>query len=476
VISPWKSVKKWSFLPWKNVGKSVKTMIKRKIEHWLDQFFKNTKKALLITGARQIGKTYSIRVVGKRNFENFVEINFINSPDAVNIFRGAKDAKEVLLRLSSYVDVPLVKGKTLIFFDEVQVYPEVVTMIKFLVDEGSYQYVMSGSLLGVELNNLRSEPVGYMDVKEMYPLDLEEFLSAIGLASNVVETLRRNWEERTPVDEFVHSRLMNAFRLYLVVGGMPEAVQSYLDTNNLQNVNAIQQSILREYQRDIMKYKTDDNSQKLYIDEIFQLIPSELNAKNKRFILKNLNENARYSTYENSFLWLRDAGVALPTYSVEEPKMPLLLSKTRNLFKLFQSDVGLLTSQFANGIQLQLLSDGESVNFGSVYENVVAQELKAHGFDLYYYNSKKFGELDFVMEYEGQILPIEVKSGKYYERHNALSNVMSSSEYHIPEALVLCGGNVEVKEKVVYMPIYMMMFLEKKEIGSVVYKLDLSDL
>ncbi len=451
-------------------------MINRKIERWLDHFFKNTKKALLITGARQIGKTYSIRVAGKRNFENFVEINFINSPDAVNIFRGSKDAKEVLLRLSSYTDIPLVKGETLIFFDEVQVYPEVVTMIKFLVDEGSYQYVMSGSLLGVELNNLRSEPVGYMDIKEMYPLDLEEFLCAIGLASGVIETLRRNWEGRTAVDGFVHSRLMNAFRLYLVVGGMPEAVQSYLDTNNLQNVNAIQQSILREYQRDITKYKTDDNSQKLYIDEIFQLIPSELNAKNKRFILKNLNENARYSTYENSFLWLRDAGVALPTYSVEEPKIPLLLSKTRNLFKLFQSDVGLLTSQFANGIQLQLLSGGESVNFGSVYENVVAQELKAHGFSLYYYNSKKFGELDFVVEYEGQILPIEVKSGKYYERHNALSNVMASSEYQIPEALVLCGGNVDVKEKVVYMPIYMMMFLEKKEFGSVVYKIDLSDL
>ena len=225
-----------------------------------------------------------------------------------------------------------------------------------------------------------------------------------------------------------------------------------------------------------MKYKRDDSSQKLYIDEVFQLIPSELNAKNKRFILKSLNEKARFASYENSFLWLRDAGVALPTYNVEEPKLPLLLAKTRNLFKLFQSDVGLLTSQFADGIQLKLLGDNQAINYGAIYENVVAQELKAHGFDLYYYNSKRLGELDFVVEYHGNVLPIEVKSGKDYERHNALSNVMSSAEYALPEALVLCNGNVSVDGKVVYMPIYMLMFLEKEQVVNVTYKLDLSDL
>ena len=268
----------------------------------------------------------------------------------------------MLFRLSAFVDKPLVKGNTLIFFDEVQMYPDAVTLVKFLVDEGSYRYVLSGSLLGIELNNLRSEPVGYMDVKEMYPLDLREFYSAIGMAENVLTVLQKCWEDKKPVDEFVHQRLMQAFRLYLVVGGMPQAVQTYLDTNNLQSVLAIQKSILLEYQRDIMKYKKDDNNQKLYIEDIFKLIPSELNAKNKRFILKSLNEKARFATYENSFLWLRDAGVALPTYNVEEPKLPLLLAKTRNLFKLFQSDVGLLASQFAGGIQLRLLDNSQSVN------------------------------------------------------------------------------------------------------------------
>ncbi len=337
-------------------------------------------------------------------------------------------------------------------------------------------YVMSGSLLGVELNNLRSEPVGYMDVKDMYPLDLQEFFMAIGLAWSVLEAIRKNWEGKTPVDEFVHSQLMRAFRLYLIVGGMPEAVQTYLDTNNLQNVMAIQKSILLEYKRDIMKYKKDDNNQRLYIEDIFKLIPSELNAKNKRFILKSLNQQARFSTYENSFLWLRNAGVALPTYNVEEPKLPLLLAKTRNLFKLFQSDVGLLTSQFANGIQLRLLNDEQSINFGAIYENVVAQELCVHGFDLYYFNSKRLGELDFVVEYKGQILPVEVKSGKDYERHNALSNVLDSTEYDIPWGLVLCNGNVRTVGKVTYAPIYMLMFLEQDTLPNITYKLDLSGL
>ncbi len=192
--------------------------------------------------------------------------------------------------------------------------------------------------------------------------------------------------------------------------------------------------------------------------------------------MKSLHDKARYVQYENSFLWLKNAGVALPVYNVEEPKIPLLLSKSRNLFKLFQSDVGLLTSQFAGNVQLKLLNDSQAINYGSIYENVVAQELKTHGFDLYYYNNKKNGELDFVIEYNGDILPIEVKSGKDYERHNALSNVVESAEYGISQALVLSNGNVKVHGKVVYMPIYMIMFLQNAQIGSISFPIDLSDL
>ena len=448
-------------------------MIKRKIDRYLEEYYTSTKKALLITGARQTGKTYSIRHFGKTHFESMVEINFIEMSDAVPVIATAKNSRDLLLRISSLTTQPLIEGKTLIFFDEVQECPEIVTAIKFLVDEGSYRYIMSGSLLGVELKDLRSEPVGYMDVKEMFPLDMEEFFTAVGLNQMVMDELRNAWENKRPVDEFVHTKLMELFRLYLIVGGMPAAVQKYLDSNNLQEVLAEQQAILRLYKRDIAKY---DKKNKLYLEEIFDLIPSELNAKNKRFILKNLNENAKFSHFENSFIWLKEAGVALPVYNVEEPVIPLKLSRSRNLFKLFQNDVGLLASQYADGIQLRLLTDAKSINFGSVYENAIAQELYAHGFDLYYFNSKKQGELDFVIEKNGAILPIEVKSGKDYHRHNALSNVMSNQNYQIPEAIVFSNENFRQSDKVMYLPVYMAMFLEKQNPVDTTYKVDLSGL
>ncbi|MCI1640016.1 MAG: ATP-binding protein [Bacteroidales bacterium] len=448
-------------------------MIGRKIDQYFEDFYKTEKKALLVTGARQIGKTFSIRNFGKTHYSSFLEINFIDSPEAIGIFSNAKNSSDILLRMSAYTRKPLIKGKTLIFFDEVQECNAIITAIKFLVDEGSYSYIMSGSLLGVELNDIRSVPVGYMDIKEMYPLDFEEFTEAIGLRSTIISGIRNSWKALNPVDDFIHKKLMELFRLYLIVGGMPAVVQKYLDTNNLRDVMNEQQAIIKLYKKDISKY---DKNHKLYIEEIFNLIPPELNAKNKRFILKRLNENVKFSRYEDSFIWLKDAGVALPVYNVEEPVIPLVLSRSRNLFKLFQNDVGLLAGQYADDIQLNILNNEKSINFGSVYENAVAQELHAHGFDLYYFNSKKQGELDFVIEQNGHVIPIEVKSGKDYERHNALTGVMNDSEYGIQKAFVLCNGNLKVQGNIVYLPIYMVMFLTKKSSGMISYKVDLNGL
>lgn len=352
-------------------------MLKRKIDHYIKRYYETTRNALLITGARQIGKTYSIRQFGK-SFKSFVEINFIDNPEAIDVFKGAKGSADILFRLSAMTTIPLIKGETLIFFDEVQKCPEMVTAIKFLVDEGSYRYILSGSLLGVELKDLRSEPVGYMGIKDMYPLDFEEFISCVGINDKIIDSLRNAWESRVAVDEFVHSKIMELFRLYLVVGGMPAAVSKYIESNNLQAVMAVQQDIIRLYKRDIAQYDPDN---KLYIEEIFNLIPPELNAKNKRFILKKLNENAKFERYQNSFLWLKNAGVALSVYNVEEPKIPLLLARSRNLFKLFQNDIGLLAAQYAEGIQLRIIRGEKNINFGSVYENAVAQELVTHGID-----------------------------------------------------------------------------------------------
>lgn len=447
-------------------------MLKRKIDAYIRNYYETTRNALLITGARQIGKTYSIRQFGK-SFKSFVEINFVEMPETVELFKDAKSSADILLRLSAITSVPLIKGQTLVFFDEVQQCPDIVTAIKFLVDDGSYRYILSGSLLGIELKDLRSEPVGYMGVKDMYPLDFEEFISCVGINDTVIGALREAWQNRTAVDEFIHGKILELFRLYLVVGGMPAAVNKYLESNNLQEVMTVQQDIIRLYKRDIAQY---DLNNKLYIEKIFNLIPPELNAKNKRFILKRLNEHAKFERIEASFLWLTNAGVALPVYNVEEPKMPLLLARSRNLFKLFQSDIGLLACQYAEGIQLRIIKGDKSINFGSIYENAVAQELVAHDIVPYYYNNKKRGELDFVVELDSKVLPIEVKSGKDYETHRALSNIMDCGEYDLPQAIVFNNDNLQVVGKIVYAPIYMVMFLEKNNIAPTYYKVDLTGL
>ena len=455
---------------WKNAN----VMLERKISRYIEHFYEVNKGALLLSGARQIGKTYSVRRFAEKKFNSFIEINFVDNPDAVGIFSNAKNSSDILLRLSAFVNQPLIKGETLIFFDEVQLCPEIVTAIKFLVDDGRYRYIMSGSLLGVELNNLRSVPVGYMEVKEMYPLDLEEFMWAVGVNEDVIASLKKSWEEKKRVDDFVHKKMMDVFRLYLIVGGMPAAVMSYKENNNLQDVMASQREIISLYKKDISQY---DEKRSLKIKEVFDLIPSELNSKSKRFFIKDINTKARAEMYENEFLWLKNAGVAIPVFNVDEPKLPLKLASSRNLFKLFSNDVGLLACQYSDGIQLKILTGDDAINHGSVYENVVAQELLAHGFDeLYYYNSKKMGELDFILEYDGNVFPVEVKSGKDYSRHRALNNILTCPEYDIPQAVVLCNNNFEVKDNVIYVPIYMMMFLQKEREIDMQFHLDLNGL
>lgn len=430
----------------------------------------NRKEALLITGARQVGKTFIIRKCAKKHFEYVIEINFIERPDAIKLFENAKSSEDILLRISAFTDVPLVPGKTLIFFDEVQECKEIVTAIKFLVEDGKYRYILSGSFLGVELKDIRSVPVGYMTIMEMYPLNSFEFCRANKVSQRIFDMLEMCWNEKKAIDQIVHEKLLDLFHLYLIVGGMPAVVEGYLRTKNLQEVFRLQKGILQLYKKDIAKY---DPQNKLYLEEIFNLIPSELNSKNKRFILKNLNENFRFSRYEHSFIWLKEAGVALPVYCVQEPEVPLLLSKATNLFKLFLSDVGLLAAMYADGLQIKILNKEKDINFGSIYENAVAQELKTQGFELYYFNSKKQGELDFVIEYKGNVLPIEVKSGKSYTRHNALDNVMSTPRYHIEKAIVFCNENIHEKNKIVYMPVYMAGMLKKETKEDYIYSLDL---
>lgn len=448
--------------------------IQRSITNYLEDFYKSEKsKAVLITGGRQIGKSYSIREFGRRCFKSFVEINFLENKDAVTAFKTAKDTKDLILRISSLTSIPLIEGDTLVFLDEIQVLPDAITAIKFLVEDGRFKYILSGSLLGVELKGIRSVPVGFMSIKEMYPLSIEEFFKACGVNDNIWEKLENCYKNAIEVDSFIHEKMMALFHLYLIVGGMPEVVSTYLETNDIQRVIEKQKEILTLYKEDISQY---DKDSKLYIEDIFDLIPSELNNQNKRFILKKLNENIKFKRYEDSFIWLREAGVAIPVYNIESPTLPLELAKLRNLFKLFSNDVGLLASQYADGIQLKILNGDDSINYGAVYENAVAEELLSHGFKLYYFNSKKQGELDFVIKLNDSILPIEVKSGKYYERHNALKNVLENKEYGIKEAIILTNANIKRKESLLYLPIYMVAFIKEKKIEHLLYKIDLANI
>lgn len=448
-------------------------MLTRTVDRILIDHFKISKTALLIEGARQIGKTFSIRQFGKK-FKTYIEINFIEQPEAISLFKDLSNTKALLARLSLFTKQKLIKRDTLIFFDEVQICPEVITYIKFLVDEGSYNYILSGSLLGIEINDLRSVPVGYLTIKRMFPLTFREFALNLGLNSSILENLETSFKEKKPVDDFIHKKMMELFRVYLVVGGMPAAVNRYIETNNLNEVIDIQNQIVNLYKKDFTQY---DKNNKLAIAQIFELIAPQLNSQNKRFIIKDIKSGVKFDRYENSFLWLKDAGFALPVYNVETPKIPLELSKSRSLFKLFMSDVGLLASEYSQGIQLKIISGDDKLNCGAIFENYIAQELTACEHDLYYYNNKKRGELDFLIEYDGEVLPIEVKSGKDYKVHRALSNIMDCGEFNLNRALIFNNSNLKVEGKLTYAPIYMAMFL-KQEIKDEdsIYKIDLSEL
>ena len=432
-------------------------MLERKIEKEIVQWIKNDNKALLIDGARQVGKTYIIRKALKDCDCEYVEFNLLNSSMLINVLKKSESVDDLITNLSLFSNKPLNKGKTFLFFDEIQEFKELATKIKFWVDEGSFRYIFSGSLLGVELKNIKSAPVGYLRTITMYPLDFEEFLQLYNFNDELKSSLKKSFIDKIPVNESVHEKMMQIFNMYLNVGGMPSAVDKFKETKNLELVLKEHNDIISQYKKDFTKYETEDK--KPYLTHIYDLIPAELNSSNKRFNCSNLKKGLKYSRSEANFIWLDSAGVAIPAYNVTEPVLPLLLNEKSSLFKLFLSDVGMLTSMYGKSTKMQILANDQDINNGALYENVVAQELKAHGFKLYYYNSKKYGELDFVIEYKGKVLPIEVKSGKSYQRHSALNNIIDVPNYAIDEAYVLSNYNVEVKGNITYYPIYMLMFI-----------------
>lgn len=440
------------------------------IEEWL----KRSDKALLVTGARQIGKTWLIREeIAKSGYCKF-EVNFIDQPDLVDYLNVKMSANEFLVKLKMIMPEDCKPQETVVFFDEIQKCPEIVTKIKFLVEEGSFKYVMSGSLLGVELKGITSIPVGYLTVLRMYPMDFEEFMIANNVSKTTLEMLKAKFETCQPVDEFIHQKLLSLFFIYLIVGGMPDAVKIYIATKDIREVDKVQRDIVALYKEDFSQYESEDK--KLKLISIYDIIPAELNKQNKKFVFTMLNKELKFDRYENSFLWLKDAGVALPVYNVEAPVIPLKARKSSNVFRLFSNDTGLLTSAYPAETKLELINKNSEVNNGAHFENAVAQQLTANGLEPYFCKKKNIGELDVLVEMDGKVVPIEVKSGKAYKAHKSLDNFMKISDYHIEKAYVLSVANMEQEGSVVYLPIYMCYLLKERKIGKLIVDLDMEGL
>lgn len=440
------------------------------IEEWL----KRSDKALLVTGARQIGKTWLIREeIAKSGYCKF-EVNFIDQPDLVDYLNVKMSANEFLVKLKMIMPEDCKPQETVVFFDEIQKCPEIVTKIKFLVEEGSFKYVMSGSLLGVEIKGITSVPVGYLTVLRMYPMDFEEFMIANNVSKTTLEMLKAKFETCQLVDEFIHQKLLSLFFIYLIVGGMPDAVKIYIATKDIREVDKVQRDIVALYKEDFSQYESEDK--KLKLISIYDIIPAELNKQNKKFVFTMLNKELKFDRYENSFLWLKDAGVALPVYNVEAPVIPLKASKSSNVFRLFSNDIGLLTSAYPAETKLELINKNSEVNNGAHFENAVAQQLTANGLEPYFCKKKNIGELDVLVEMDGKVVPIEVKSGKAYKAHKSLDNFMKISDYHIEKAYVLSVANMEQEGSVVYLPIYMCYLLKERKIGKLIVDLDMEGL
>ena len=439
-------------------------MLYRKMEALIEAHLtSDSQKILLIDGARQVGKTYLIRYVGQKLFENFIEINLVEDSLGDQLFAETRTVEDLYLQISMLAGERMKqKENTLIFLDEIQAYPHLLTLLKFLSQDGKFTFIASGSLLGVTLSQTTSIPMGSIRKVRMFPLDFEEFLYANGMSRMAVSAMRKKFEKREALDEATHNKMMDFFRKYLLVGGLPDAVNSYLSDHNIQLVREIQREIHDYYAADASKY---DEEKKLKIRRIYDLIPSNMENKKKRVVAKRIEgkKGKRFGDYQDEFDYLVSTGIALNVRAISTPVFPLLESSGKNLLKLYLNDVGILTGLlYGNNIRA-VLSDQTSVNLGSVYESVVASELIAHGYQLFYYDNRTKGEVDYLIDdYESlSAVPIEVKSGKDYTVHSALNTFVQNEDYHIKKAFVVSNERkVTTQGKVTYLPIYDIMFFQ----------------
>lgn len=440
-------------------------MLYRKIASKIESFLKSRKKRMLVvSGARQVGKSYIIREVGMRLYSNFIEVNMEEDKQSNRLFENARTVEDFMIALSTIAGVKMKDSeKTLVFIDEIQAYSHLLTLAKFLVEDGRFTYIASGSQLGIALKTTQSIPIGSIELLSMYPLDFEEFLIANGVGELLINEMRRKFEAKEALNESLHMKVMDYFRKYLLVGGMPSAVNTYLSEHNMVSVRNIHRDINLLYKNDAAKYESE-SLRKLKIQRIYDMVPSNLEKVKKRIVAKDieLKKGKRMADYQDEFEYLISSGITLEVQAISKPSYPLVENSGKNLLKLYMSDIGLLTGILYHNDVQPIMNDKCGVNLGSVYENVVAQELKAHGFKLYYYDNKKNGEVDFLIDSVDllSVLPIEVKSGKDYYIHTALNNLLKVDEYKITNGIVFSNeAKVYNNGNVIYMPIYFVMFL-----------------
>lgn len=436
----------------------MQDMLKRKIISQLTGWKEESvNKALLIKGARQVGKTTIVRQFARSHYENFIEINFEQMPMAKQAFEGNLDARTILINLSAMGFGPLEPGKTLIFFDEIQSCPKARTAIKFLVEDGQFDYIESGSLLGINYKDVSSYPVGFEHEIDMYPLDFEEFLWACNISENVVDMLRDCYENHRTVPDFLHQQIMDRYRQYLIVGGMPEVVATYLDNEDFSKTITNQKDILTGYRNDISKYAGKD---KLLVKSVFDAIPGQLSKQDKRFVLAAIEKNASRRKYGAPTQWLVDAGMAYYSFNVGSFELPFPSHENLRLYKIFFVDSGLMCAMMLDNIQGKVLTGDIFVNEGALAENYVAGELTKHGISLNYYDRKSKHELDFVFPEGNKISVIDVKSGKDYMKHTSLDVAQSLFSDRINRRIVMSGNNLKSENGVLYLPFYMSMFIK----------------
>ncbi|MBQ3606159.1 MAG: ATP-binding protein [Muribaculaceae bacterium] len=450
-------------------------MLRRKIESDLAKW-KNSesKKPLVIKGIRQCGKTYIVQKFAKENYENVIYMNFILEPDKKLAFASNVDVDTIILNLSALIPGSrFVNGKTCIILDEIQECKEARTALKSFQIDGRFDIIATGSLLGVRgygknrtknVDGQDSIPVGYETMIEMYPLDFEEFLWANGINDKVIDTVKSCFENETAVPNGIHNVMMELLYRYVIVGGLPEVVNTFLETKNIELIYKVQRNLIVEYEEDMVKYA--DDADKARIRECFESIPRQLAKENKKFQYSVVKKNGRSSQYMGSIQWLEDAGLVKRCYNTQITELPLEGNSIEDCFKLYTTDIGLLVAMLDYGSQVDILKGNLLGYKGALFENLMADFLCKSGQKLYYFHKDSGLELDFLVRYKGECVVIEVKakSGKTKSLRTVLRN---KDVYHVNNAIKLGKYNVGREDEVLTIPLYM-GFLIKDNLADVI--------